>query len=394
MPTTEKGAEIKDLVSLAGDSSLSGRGRLLTRVTDLFTASSGSFNEQASLHLEGILESLARTVGSDARRDLGRRLGNLNNALHSVVVKLANDSISIANPLLTRSPVLEDQDLIDIVDCRTQEHLLAISTRTNLHESVADALAEKGNNDVLLSLAQNTGAVLSRPTAAHLVGRSQVFEPLQVPLVGRSDIPTDLVFQIYWWAPQVVRKQILSVAENLGPSELNELLKSAGEPPTNDITRQEGTLSPAQELVRELAKNETLTEDSLVDFLRGGQVPEFAVALAHVSDINLVTARRVLQDKDSESLAMVCKANGFNKQTFTSLESLVYQGATRAPDQIAAQHAVFDKVDPGLAKTALAIWRQGPDSNATVGECPPKGANMQSAEYFNLPGQKLKKLED
>ncbi len=75
---------------------------------------------------------------------------------------------------------------------------------------------------------------------------------------------------------------------------LAEQLSLSPEAPANDITRQEGKLSDAQAHIRQLSHNGNLSEESLVSLLRGGQVSEFVVALSHMSDLNLITARRIL----------------------------------------------------------------------------------------------------
>jgi uncharacterized protein (DUF2336 family) len=383
---------------LAADTGATGRTELLGRITDLFLESGGVFSEQEALHAQEIINSLLRTVGSDARQKLAHKIGGLENAPRQVAVRLAHDKIEVARPILVGSPVLEDQDLIEIIDSRTQEHLRAITERDHINERVTRALAEKGNDGVLVSLASNNNARLSRPTAAHLVGCSQTVEPLQKPLIERTDISPDLIFQIYWWAPPATRKKLLGLAKGLDPSEPGKSLPDQVSAATNDIAQQRGTLSPAQQHIRKMVSNETLNQESLVSFLRGGQVAEFVIGLAHMSDLTVTTVRRVLRDKAGEALAMVCKANGFDKELFSSLESLVYGGSTRTPDQVAAHQGIFDQVEPGMARTALSLWRRGPDALVPTGEWPPKGATLNftlnSAEYINLPGQKLKRLED
>ncbi len=176
-PTTT--TKIETLVTLAADTSATGRTELLSRVTDLFIESGGAFSEQETLHVQEIMNSLARTVGSDARQKLAHKLGGLENASRQVVVRLANDGVEVARPILARSPVLEDQDLDDVINSQTQDHMLAIAERDHINEQVVDALAEKGNDDVLVSLASNHNAQLSKPTTVHLVGCSQTVEPLQ-----------------------------------------------------------------------------------------------------------------------------------------------------------------------------------------------------------------------
>jgi len=383
-----------DLIALAADTSNSGRTRLLLQVSDILAEATQAFSAGESEHLVGITNRLARLVTNETRQHLAQRLNTALHAPAEVILRLAGDDISVARPVLTHSPVLSNSDLIGLAENQTQEHMLAISLRQSLHESVTEVLAELGNEAVLIALVGNLGAQLSRPTAAHLVGRSQTVEPLQAPLVERADIPTDLVFQMFWWADPIIRAKIIGLTEKMDPAEIESLLGGNVPASANDITRQEGNLSSAQEFVRDLGRNGNLSEETLVRLLRGGQVPEFVVALSHMSDLNLLTARRVLQDRDAESLALVCRASGFNKETFSSLESLIYNGKTRSGAQVKAQQAVFDKAAPDTASKTVMIWRHGPDANAPLGEWPPKGADLQSAQYINLSGQKLKELED
>lgn len=388
MPATSRARQFSELLTLAGDSSRSGRTELLLRVTDLLVSADQEFNEQESDHLAGIMNSLARTADQAVKKQLAARLSDASNAPSDVIIGLANDLFSIARPVLARSPVLRDIDLLDIIEARTQEHLLAISTRKTLPENVTNALAEKGNSAVLVQLAKNHGALLSPPTIAHLVGRSKSVEPLQKPLIEREDMPTDLKFQIYWWAAPGVRARILELTDDVSIPGSNQA--SDNSPRGNDITRQEGTLSSAQSHIREMARQDKLDEQALVRLLRGGQVPEFVIGLSHMSDLHPTTARRVLQDTSGEALAMVCKATGFDKETFMSLEALTYKGPKRGAEQIETQLAMFDRTNQKTSAKAMGLWRRGPDSDAPIGEWPPKGTvNSNGVEYFNLPGTKL-----
>src|SRR3546814_5968999 len=60
---------------------------------------------------------------------------------------LANDEIEVAQAVLERSKVLQDQDLIDVVLRRAEEHRMAIALRNDVSAAVAEALVEKAGPD-------------------------------------------------------------------------------------------------------------------------------------------------------------------------------------------------------------------------------------------------------
>src|SRR3546814_1733452 len=59
---------------------------------------------------------------------------------------LANDEIEVAQAILERSRVLQDQDLIDVVMRRAEEHRMAIALRNDVSVAVAEALLEKSGD--------------------------------------------------------------------------------------------------------------------------------------------------------------------------------------------------------------------------------------------------------
>src|SRR3546814_10795734 len=75
---------------------------------------------------------------------------------------LANDEIEVAQAVLERSKVLQDQDLIDVVLRRAEEHRMAIALRNDVSAAVAEALVEKAGPDVIEALIRNPDATLSR----------------------------------------------------------------------------------------------------------------------------------------------------------------------------------------------------------------------------------------
>ena len=79
---------------------------------------------------DGVLTSLVPHAELAARAELAERLSLLVNAPRGLVGQLAHeDEIAIAGPLLRRSPVIDEQVLVEIARVKGQGHLLAMAER-------------------------------------------------------------------------------------------------------------------------------------------------------------------------------------------------------------------------------------------------------------------------
>ena len=81
------------------------------------------------------------------------------NAPRNLVGQLAReDEIVIAGPLLRRSPVIDEQALIEIARDKGQEHLLAMTERPALSPGLTDVIIGRGDREVVRRTAGKTGA--------------------------------------------------------------------------------------------------------------------------------------------------------------------------------------------------------------------------------------------
>jgi uncharacterized protein (DUF2336 family) len=164
------------------------RGELLRALTDVFLESSSDWRLQERELFDDILEQVVDEVEPRARQELSERLATRVDAPRRVVVKLAGDTIAVAAPVLTHSPVLQDDDLVPLAREKSQDHLLAIAKRFWVSELVTDILVDRGDAPVLNSIAENLGAQFSRPGAIALVAKAQKREDLWQRLAARGDL--------------------------------------------------------------------------------------------------------------------------------------------------------------------------------------------------------------
>src|SRR5215469_16163305 len=76
-----------------------------------------------------IMDTVLAEVEPLARRELAERIADLDDVPYRTLRRLARDAIEVAEPVLTRSPALADEDLVPIAREQGQEHLLAIARR-------------------------------------------------------------------------------------------------------------------------------------------------------------------------------------------------------------------------------------------------------------------------
>ena len=80
--------------------------------------------------------ALIEEIEVKALAELARRLAPVPNAPHGVVTTLAkNDDIAVAGPVLKQAH-LADPDLKYIAETKSQAHLLALSTRLGISETL------------------------------------------------------------------------------------------------------------------------------------------------------------------------------------------------------------------------------------------------------------------
>src|SRR5437899_5208806 len=204
-------SEVKSFLSDLDDAVARGtaesRKRALWHATDLLIA--GRYSDDEIWTFGEVIGRLADEIEVAARARLAKRLANFDNAPVNIIHKLAfDDSIDVAGPVLRESEQLDDNALIANANTKSQSHLLAISQRKSIGETVTDVLVSRGDRDVVSSVAGNAGARLSDFGFLHMVKRAEGDSILAEQLGLRKDIPRQVFQQLIAKASENVRKRL------------------------------------------------------------------------------------------------------------------------------------------------------------------------------------------
>lgn len=186
-----------DLLLASGDDS-NARKALAEKVGDILP----TFNAQQSARVERMILQVVEVLAKDRlptiRAVLAEQIKNLPNVPRDIIHDLARDAEAIVSaPILQFSPLLSDDDLIDIVTTGiSSEALVAVSQRQGLSEAVSSAVVETEDEKAIPALLANRTASIGMESMEAIVIASEVNTAWHQALVSRENIERSLVQRI------------------------------------------------------------------------------------------------------------------------------------------------------------------------------------------------------
>ena len=353
--------KLAELIALAQEPSSSKRRELLREVTDLFFGGAEQHSVRELQLFDGVMDKLAADMAAEVRAELAHRLADVNQPPTKLLRSLAEDTIQVAEPVLLRSNALSEQDLLRVVATKGQDHLRAVSRRENLTENVSDVIVERGDDTTLNVLLRNTTASLSRKSVETVIDRATVNPDLHHAVIERRDLPVDLLNEMYFVVEARLREAILARNAELDPADVQAALDNS----RKRMAARDGALPPdyaeAEDHVRGLLARGPITPQMLVSFLRFGERTRFLVALAELTDIDFHTARRIMERREMDALAIICKAAGFERTLFLTFAVLILE--TNGNMAKAQEYGnLYNSLTKETAQRTMRFWRMRRDS--------------------------------
>jgi hypothetical protein len=293
------------------------RTRALWHTTDLMIT--GRYSDDEIWTFGEVIGRLADEIEVAARTQLARRLAGFDRAPVNIIHKLAfDDSIEVAGPILQDSERLEAYALVANVCTKSQPHLLAISKRKSIEETVTDVLVTRGNQDVVSSVANNNGARFSDFGFLHMVKRAEGDSILAEQLGLRKDIPRHVFQQLIAKASDDVKKRL----ERERPTMVDQIQTSVTDV-AGALQSKFGPVSRsyfvAKRIVTRQHQQGNLNEDSISGYARFHKVDEVTIGLSLLCALPGDVIERALLDNNREMLLILAKALDFSWATTMSL---------------------------------------------------------------------------
>jgi hypothetical protein len=330
----------------------------LRRVTDLFLHDGERLSEDQVKVFDDVLCHLVARVETRVKAELGARLAQVEHAPSGVIERLAwDDQIAVSGTVLGSSSRLTTSTLVEIAKTRGQDHLLAISGRTNLPEAVTDVIVDRGERKVIRKLANNASARFSDTGFSGMIAHAEVDDELTEILGLRVDLPIKFLRDLLQRATEAVRARLAMIA----PAELQEEIKrvltmiantAQGDSPLKrDFSR-------AEAVVRRMKGLNELNDGAVIRFAEAKKFDEVAASLAILNNSAPTDMMaRLLAGQRADLILIPCKSAGLGWAAVETI--LCHRPVERRIDEATLKVASKDygKLSAETAERTVRFWQ-------------------------------------
>jgi uncharacterized protein (DUF2336 family) len=315
------------------------RHRILRCIADLFASDADRLNPTQVSVFDDVLLRLTEHADPQALGQLAATLANLTSAPEQTVRRLArHKSAGVAVPVLAKSKVLSEADLLEFASQGSQQHVLAIAGRPTLSEAVTDVVLEHAGKEISRALARNTGARFSERGFARLVAAAERDDMIAESLGVRPDLPPTQLHQLLAKASETVRSRLLKFA----PPQLRQRLQAT----IDVIAAQSGPAKPehidyagALAIIDGPNRTGRLNDSSVNRFAIQHDHAKLGAALSVLSGAAIETIEQIMFDKDPMGLIIAARASRLNWQT--ALAIINNRGLPQLSKEQAEQSKLF-----------------------------------------------------
>ena len=295
---------IAELDDVAKAGSPARQARILRQVTDLFRSDADRLDESQTDVFDDVLIRLIERVDTQALAQLSAILSEIDLAPRQTVRQLAfHDDAAVAAPVLAKSNRLSEEHLVEVANTRGRQHLLAISARKTLDETLTDALIRRGGAEIFNALAQNAGARFSESGYAALVRNAERDESLAERLGLRLDIPAKLLRKLLAMASDAVWLRLSTATRPVvrQKTQSSAVIVSAEPPDPIDYTQ-------AVRDVIALNRAAKLNDSTINRYALRGVYTHVVAALSFMTDVKIEEIEPLLQSDRLYGLIVACRA--------------------------------------------------------------------------------------
>ncbi|MEW5726800.1 MAG: DUF2336 domain-containing protein [Pseudomonadota bacterium] len=315
---------------LAGDKDERVRADLAGKIARLAPGLSANEQDRLRRATYEALEILARDQITKVRAILSDTLKDVANAPPDVIRRLARDAeIAVAAPVLQFSPVLSDDDLLEIIEASPIPGALsAISRRSVVNVRVADAIASSDDVDAIAVLLGNPSAQIREETLDRLADRAADIEAWHQPFVNRPHLSARTAGKLARFVAANLL-QALAERKDLDPEatvavaavvrkRLDEM-EAVG--PAKAEARKASEETAAMMRAKTLMAAGTLDESTIDTALSGGDTAFVTAALSLLAQVPVSVVRKVIDTKSAKGMVALAWKAGLSPDMSVHLQT-------------------------------------------------------------------------
>ena len=334
---------------------------LLLLATNLFCASNSHDRHSVEQYKEAFYLLISDAEFS-TKQIAARTLSNCEAAPRSVVLYFALEQIEIAHPILARSPVIGQLDMLRVIEMKGLEHSSIIATRPDIGPSVVKKLRDIEDSKISDVLANNHALVdnAAAPSADELFSNI---------LSRRADERSQSTSSI-----SETQKQ----SDALSISNEKETSKSSSSEQPSTAAEAEAKKTPEQALIAAAARggrlngvSETPNSIPALDFDFGEAMERASKTHSHQAMAALMqkkfavsfdTAHQVLGDKSGDTLAVMLRAANVDAAQANRIQLLTHPTIGLSVHNAMRAVRFYERLQIESCQTAVDQWPKATDN--------------------------------
>lgn len=278
-PAAASGAIVQQLAQLGTEKSSEKRLALLRSVADLYFARAIRPTLAEEYLFTEIANSVMRRLQPAQRPQVSEKLCESDRVPHELALTLASDAnIAVARPILARSPVLTEADILRLAQASSDDHLEAIATRPALSSRITDVLIDRGSNKVLRTVSGNAGAEVSETGLRRLVDRARHDDELCLSLADRGDLTPAVLEQL----EAIVCERAEQQGGDHAGDAIAALRARAQALISEELGKRRANISSTERIIAAIDANTLSVDEGLTPLLDGGRLLDVATVVAHL----------------------------------------------------------------------------------------------------------------
>jgi uncharacterized protein (DUF2336 family) len=281
------------------------------------------------------LTVLAADQAMRVRAVLAEEIKSLPTVPHELVLRLAQDrAIMVCEPVILFSPLLTAGDLVALVaDAPSSETVSVVARRHGINEVVSDAIAATADSAAIRAMLCNRTAQIREATLDALIDQATEHLDWHEPLVRRPVLPPSAARAL----SEIVAHhlvEVLAARTDLDPGVARDLqtrLTSRLADPPPEAASQRAAGTAALSWAQALHQAHLLTEEVLLDAIRGGDLAVIGALLATKAGVPVALVERAATLRSAKGIVSLAWKAGFGMNIAAALQVLL---ARLPPDSV------------------------------------------------------------
>lgn len=301
------------------------RALLAAKIAHLLPGLAGGKHAQAAQHIRAALAVLVQDEAIRVRAAIADAVKAMPAAPRELILRLAADpALRVCDPVIRLSPLLTDADLLALLAFPPHpEAPRSVATRPGLSAHVADEIADRADSATIRALLQNRSAIIQEVTLDALVARAGGRPEWHEPLVRRPTL-SRAAARALSAIMAIALVQVLADRAGLDPALALELRQRL-------LTRLDTQEAAGKDVddplpaLRELHSAGVLTESTLLEAARAGDLRRTTGALALASGLPLAAVERAAHLRSAKALVSLAWRAGFSMRAASVVQAVLGQ---------------------------------------------------------------------